>query len=121
MEDSRIDSAVTSALETWLWSEHGHDGSAIDESHGVDDVAVCEVAEWRSEIQSFMLIADENGMLEGITDEQLGHDFTLTRNGHGAGFWDRGNGAQGEWLTEMCKPFGECAAYVGDDGKIGRI
>ena len=22
-------------------------------------------------------------------DEQAGHDFYLTRNGHGAGFWDR--------------------------------
>lgn len=25
----------------------------------------------------------------GVTEEQLGHDLWLTRNHHGAGFWDR--------------------------------
>ncbi len=51
--------------------------------------------------------------------ERAGHDFWLTRNGHGAGFWD------GDWpepqaqlLTDASKAFGECNLYVGDDGKI---
>lgn len=42
---------------------------------------------------------------------QAGHDFYLTRNGHGAGFWDRGLGALGERLTRACKPYGESALY----------
>jgi len=43
---------------------------------------------------------------------QLGHDFWLTRNGHGAGFWED------EWqpycneLTELAQSFGECYPYV---------
>ena len=53
-----------------------------------------------------------------------GHDFWLTRNHHGVGFWDR------KWkqpqavqyaldrLTEACDKFGECDLYVGDDGKV---
>lgn len=44
------------------------------------------------------------------TDAQHGHDFWLTRNGHGAGFWDRGYGELGDKLTDACKPYGE--AYV---------
>ena len=36
-----------------------------------------------------------------------GHDFALTRNGHGAGFWDRGLGETGDMLTDECKPYGE--------------
>ena len=51
--------------------------------------------------------------------EQGGHDFWLTQNGHGAGFWD------GDWdepdatlLTEGSKKMGEVSLYVGDDGKI---
>lgn len=44
---------------------------------------------------------------EDVTDEQLGHDFSLTRNGHGAGFWDRGTGALGDWLTRVSKTFGD--------------
>jgi hypothetical protein len=39
--------------------------------------------------------------------EQCGHDFSLTRNGHGAGFWDRGYGPLGDKLTQACRPYGE--------------
>ena len=35
-----------------------------------------------------------------------GHDFALTRNGHGTGFWDRGLGAIGDMLSNECKPYG---------------
>jgi hypothetical protein len=31
---------------------------------------------------------------------QCGHDFILTANHHGAGFWDRGLGARGDRLTK---------------------
>ena len=38
--------------------------------------------------------------------ELSGHDFALTRNRHGAGFWDRGLGEIGDMLTDECKPYG---------------
>ena len=38
--------------------------------------------------------------------ELAGHDFALTRNGHGTGFWDSGLGEMGDMLTEECKPYG---------------
>jgi hypothetical protein len=50
---------------------------------------------------------------------RAGHDFWLTRNGHGAGFWD------GDWpepfadqLTKAAKKFGESDLYTGDDGMV---
>lgn len=48
-----------------------------------------------------------------------GHDFWLTRNGHGAGFWD-GDWPEdvGETLTRAAKAFGQADLYVGDDGKV---
>jgi hypothetical protein len=49
--------------------------------------------------------------------EKAGHDFWLTRNGHGAGFWDRNLGGIGDKLTKACE-YDECNLYVGDDGKI---
>jgi hypothetical protein len=55
---------------------------------------------------------------EHFSDAQAGHDFWLTRNRHGAGFWDRGLGDAGRMLTEMAHPYGECALYVGDDALI---
>lgn len=33
---------------------------------------------------------------------QAGRDFWLTRQGHGAGFWDRGLGEAGEALSALC-------------------
>lgn len=51
-------------------------------------------------------------------DECAGHDFWLTRNGHGAGFWDRGFDKLGDDLTKVAKQFHEISAYTGDDGLV---
>lgn len=50
--------------------------------------------------------------------ELSGHDFWLTRNGHGAGFWDRGLGASGDLLTELSEKAGQCSPVIGDDNLI---
>lgn len=46
--------------------------------------------------------------------ELAGHDFALTRNRHGAGFWDRGLGSLGLKLTEAAEAAGECWPYLVD-------
>jgi hypothetical protein len=46
--------------------------------------------------------------------EQAGHDFALTRNHHGAGFWDRGLGDVGDRLTEIAHGYGESNAWITD-------
>lgn len=50
--------------------------------------------------------------------ECAGHDFWLTRNGHGAGFWDRGLGDLGNKLTDAARVYSSVDLYVGDDDKI---
>lgn len=62
--------------------------------------------------------ADNAEMLEGIEDSQAGHDFWLTRNRHGAGFWDRGLGDVGKALTEAAHAFGATDLYITDDGQV---
>ena len=54
----------------------------------------------------------------GRNDEHLGHDLWLSRNRHGAGFWDRGLGDVGDKLDKAAKAVGERYLYVGDDGLI---
>lgn len=44
--------------------------------------------------------------------ERAGHDFWLTRNRHGAGFWDRGLGLLGDRLTEAAHAYGEVNLYL---------
>ena len=52
-------------------------------------------------------------------DGRAGHDFWLSRNGHGANYLD------GDWpdeaaerLMKSARAFGEFNLYVGDDGRI---
>ena len=45
---------------------------------------------------------------------QAGHDYWLTRNGHGAGFWDLGHGAIGDKLTKYCEMCGPAHLSDGD-------
>ena len=71
----------------------------------------------RSQVSEFVMRTPSQ-MLHGINPEQIGHDLWLTRNGHGAGFWDRGLGDRGDSLTAICKALGEVCTYVGDDGHL---
>lgn len=58
----------------------------------------------------------------GYSRERAGHDFWLTRNGHGAGFWDRDELKAdniGDELTALCKPFGDSNPWFGDHVEYG--
>jgi hypothetical protein len=81
----------------------------------------------------FVWLAVLNGFLPAGFDSELytqaGHDFWLTRNGHGTGFWDR-DGRYGETadgrdigklLSSLCDTFGQFPDVDlerGDDGFI---
>lgn len=47
-------------------------------------------------------------LIQDLDLAQCGHDFWLTRNGHGSGFWDRGyDKALADELTLIAHEFGE--------------
>jgi hypothetical protein len=54
----------------------------------------------------------------GYTAERAGHDYWLTRNHHGAGFWDRGLGELGDKLTEAAHNDGSVELYLGTDDLV---
>lgn len=51
-------------------------------------------------------------------EHQAGIDFWLTRNGHGAGFWDRDLGEIGDKLTAAAETYRELGVYLGDDEQV---
>ena len=58
---------------------------------------------------------DDLGRYQDTTGRDLGsagHDFFLTRNGHGAGYWDRGDDACLTRLTDAAKGCGEADPYL---------
>jgi len=114
-------------IDSLLWSSNGPDDEPLDRYHDASDLApaadkiiVRDCSQFYAKYESVWCDQCLHGPHLDITeDEYAGHDFWLTRNGHGAGFWD------GDWLdpaatvlTEVCKALGECQPYVGDDGKI---
>ena len=54
-------------------------------------------------------------LLDGIDAGQAGHDFWLTRNRHGTGFWDRELGAVGDALTVAAHGYGETGVWFDAD------
>ncbi len=102
-------------VEALLWSSLDTDenGGEVRFDEG-DELSTEALAEIESDCRGFY---DEHHELFE-DDEQAGHDFALTRNRHGAGFWDRGLGEVGETLTKASHGYGEMNLYFGDDGLI---
>lgn len=102
-----------------LWSSCGDDGEPLDDVFAVSDFA--QEAIDRAELHCAYFLDRAGPWLsdEDQTEEQIGHDLWLNRNGHGAGFWDRGfPNSRGEILSNICESMGGSDAYVGDDGRV---
>lgn len=101
-----------------LWSSTGEDQEPLDDTYGVDDISPETMQAMREDVASF--VESNRELLEQSeqSEEQIGHDFWLTRNHHGAGFWDRGLGAVGDALTKASHVYGSVDLYVGDDGQV---
>lgn len=89
----------------------------LDSNYGDEDLSTKALQSMMADCQAFQ--NDNAELLSSVgTTERHGHDFWLTRNGHGAGFWDRGYGRTGTLLTEAAKVWGSSDLYVGDDGLL---
>jgi hypothetical protein len=50
--------------------------------------------------------------ISGRGESSAGHDFWLSRNGHGAGFFDRGNDPVFDRLQDAARHYGERNVYL---------
>lgn len=114
---NRTDEIVTAALDCLLWLGTDDEGVPL-EAHGftIHDVIEADVEKLRDMLQAFVGSNAED--LEGLDAGAIGHDFILTANRHGAGFWDRGLGERGQRLTEAAHPYGELILYTAGAGKL---
>jgi len=116
-------SNLSDYIECALWSSsHSENGEDIPFDQMDASLSTKAIKQMNEDLSGFMelvtlLRTDEN---ESIfpSDSQIAHDFWLTRNGHGAGFWDRELGDLGDELTALCEHYGPCDLELGDDGLI---
>lgn len=120
------DAFVQAYMVAALWSSTDENGEPLDALFSVDDISPATAQKMRSDCEDFIqanaalldayCTAMKNEQWSG--EARAGHDFWLTRCGHGAGFWDRGLGLIGECLSSAAKVYGNVDLYVGDDGQI---
>lgn len=109
-----LEEMIKSYTETMLWASVDDNDEPFDENYTDDDLAQETRQKIRDDCQAFLAEAGETTLCAS----SIGHDFWLTRNRYGAGFWDRGLGTEGERLTALAHAFGGQVLYVGDDDML---
>lgn len=124
-------------LVTGLWasSDESDDsgGEPLDTNYDIDDIAEDSQQAAAADCKKFRDQVKAAGLMDAYLEaydndeknayEMMGHNFWLTRNGHGAGFWDATELSYrdddlGKKLSDIADKFGESYMYVGDDGQI---
>lgn len=111
-----IETATKAYIECALWSSTNDDGEPLDRN--TPELSTEFMLRAYSDVARFMLNAWDIISQPDfeLTIDQTAHDLWLTRNHHGAGFWDRELGEPGDRLTKIAHDMGECDIYIGDDG-----
>ena len=117
VQDPMLRKFVEGYLDAALWSSSDEDGP-LDQKYSLADFAREAVEKATEDAAEFIEANREDLISTGASDDRLGHDFWLTRNRHGSGFWDEGYGPAGDRLTEASHGYGETYLYAGDDGKL---
>lgn len=103
-----------------LWSSTDEEGSPFNTEYSADDIDATALTELREEAWDFfaMNLYTLCRCRQDYSYSDAGHDFWLTRNRHGAGFWDRDLGEEGDTLTEASKVYGTCELCLDVYGTI---
>lgn len=113
MSGREFDYFVSEYIESTIWSGTWHDIESDLADGGLesylwdvdDEMERAMRADCRAFLESITL-GDYREYLESHTVESMAHDFSLTRQHHGAGFWDRGLGDLGDRLTRIAEDHG---------------
>ena len=123
-----LDQFVKGYVACALWSSTDDQENPIDANYSVENIAHEAMATMVEDCTKFYAenLETLKNYVKDVTEGDgepwatAGHDFFLTRNGAGTGFWDRDGVREetGEVLTEQSELAGPCYLYVGDDKMI---
>lgn len=128
------DSMLNQATQTLLSTETTEHGESLDTLYDKAHISAGTLTDLRDDICQFVHdvidLEDDKTVPHAVATaawnlvhddpEQAGHDFIMSRNGHGVGFWDRGTGEAGENLHTMAENLGAFTLYVDEDGYLYR-
>lgn len=106
----KYDEFTQAYIECALWStpdptDTGDTPRPADVRFDSSNMPPALLADMAADCKEFQ--EDNADLLAEIDDSQAGQDFWLTREGHGAGFWDRGHADDiGDKLMAAAKAYG---------------
>lgn len=121
-----LDDFTRAYIDCMLWSStdmaDDSGGAPLYDNYGVEDITLAALRSIVADCKAFQednaeLLAKAASLNLRYTISYAGDDFWLTRNRHGAGFWDRGLGEAGDKLTKAAKVYGSQDPMV-SRGKI---
>ena len=133
MKHNELDTFAKHYLIAALWSSTDNQGEQMDKTYSLSDFSLEAIQQAHDDCAAFEAQAQpllehayespEYARLERHQDAGsvyafAGHDFWLSRNGHGAGFFDRGNARFWRGLQNVARGTGMIDLYAGDDGKL---
>jgi len=123
MKFSEASPALRAYVECAIWSSTDIDTSEpLDKKYSGEDLSEQTLDKMNADLEAFL---KEYYKFLGAADihchasaDQVAHDFWLTRNHHGAGFWDRPELYSGQTfadkLTTLAHSFGEADLLASD-------
>lgn len=120
-----MDKFTRAYIQCALWASTDEStpegGEPMDQNYSIDDITPASLAIMQRDCDDFQLANHallHKAYARGYNQESAGYDFWLTRNGHGAGYWDRGLGKLGDDLSAAAKQKGSCNLCVNDNNRI---
>jgi len=121
-----MDDFTKGYIEAALWSSNDDNDNPMDNNYDINSlsnetfvkmITDCTVFQLANKVeleQAYKLYKKDDWTAEA----QAGHDFWLTRNGHGTGFWDRDLGEIGDKLTKISEKHGNFDIFIDDNMEI---
>jgi hypothetical protein len=125
---TQLDEFVTAYLVAALWSEFDDEEDPLEDNYGIEDMPPCTINRAVRHCSRFRKENADDLKASGLEDSRAGHNFWLSRNGHGSGFFDEycnrnfdrdsAEDQACQALQEAARGFGEANLYVGDDDNL---
>ena len=111
-----LDAFTLAYIKCALWSSIDDKDEPLDKKYKIRHISGETLVNMIADCKDFQR---DNASEVAVDFARAGHDFWLTRNRHGAGFWDGGWPEDvGRKLSEKAKAYGCFDLFVGDDGRI---
>jgi len=118
----KLDDFTLAYIACALWCSNDDStpsgGDPLERKYSIADIAPETLRKMVNDCTAFQRANEALLGASGLGAELAGHDFWLTRNRHGSGFWDEDIGDVGRKLSETASSYGECNLYIGDDKRI---